>query len=118
MGRIAMAAADYTKLHGRIATFFAKNLAFDFVADATFGYCLELRALLRLIEYGLPAASLRSVQVLDGLVQRAQLDMDARDWRSLQKRVNTDVEYLVFRGSELDCERLPWNLAAVGNRDE
>ncbi|KAF2243946.1 hypothetical protein BU26DRAFT_569835 [Trematosphaeria pertusa] len=97
---------QYLSLHSRTNAFFTAHQHHDFVADATYGYYLEMCVLLRLVESMLGQGHRELVRLRDEGLEE--------DRRALERRVAWDVEFCVFRGAEIDVGRLPWNLGRKG----
>ncbi|KAF1957204.1 hypothetical protein CC80DRAFT_547922 [Byssothecium circinans] len=125
---------QYTRVRARLTSFFEKNGGCDFVGQGTWGFVHEMRVLLRLVETAL-ALQHRAVVRMPvvgegercGMVKRegegedegmVVMVVEAEERKTIERRVNTDVEWLVFKGAELDCERLPWNLGSVAGEAE
>ena len=70
--------------------------------------------LVRLIECGLPIQH-REIQALELILRDGLWEMRDDESARLEKKVNLDVELLVFGSMDLDCEKLPWN-GESGNR--
>jgi hypothetical protein len=64
--------------------------------------------LIRLIECGLPVEH-EEIEALERVLSDGIWEMEDEESARLEKKVNMDVELLVFGGMELDCKRLPWN---------
>ncbi|KAF2643593.1 hypothetical protein P280DRAFT_515986 [Massarina eburnea CBS 473.64] len=115
---------QYTRVYARLTSFFGKFGGCDFVGEGTWGFVLEMGVLLRLVEVGLGVAH-RAVQGMPELEKvgecekkqgekKAVMVVEAEERKTVERRVNTDVEWLIFKDAELDCERLPWNLDPIG----
>lgn len=96
--------ADYLKYHAQLSKFCTKNQDFDFVAAGTFGFVFEAKILLWLMEYNLVFGN-REVEGFEKLGR----GLGEKEWEELKKGVYGDLDGLMFRGMELDVERLPWN---------
>jgi hypothetical protein len=63
---------------------------------------------MRLVEIGL-AVPREEIEALKMILRDGPCKMTEEQGKKVERRVNMDVELLVFGGMVLDCERLPWN---------
>jgi hypothetical protein len=104
--------SEYTlRLHPALVRFFAKHQRNDYVADGTYGYCVQVSKLVKLIKWNLGGVR-GEIEGLQVILRDGKWDMSEEEIAKMDKKICRDVDLLVFRRMELDCEKLPWNVKA------
>ncbi|KAF2706155.1 hypothetical protein K504DRAFT_505115 [Pleomassaria siparia CBS 279.74] len=99
---------NYLVLTPKIAAFFRKNDVFDFLADGTYGYCLEMESLAQLIEL-----SFRWIGVEHQDLELPKVRMGKEEEMALRKGVWKEVDGLIRRGEEIGFRRGRWSVGVV-----
>jgi hypothetical protein len=59
----------------------------------------------------------RKIESLERILRDGLWEMKDVESEKLERKVNVDIDLLVFGGMELDCERLPWNERWTGLKE-
>jgi hypothetical protein len=104
--------ARYLSLQRKINKFFVKNRDFDFLADGTYGYCLEMQSLAQLIEI-----DFRWIGVSHQETKWPCVTIDDEEEKALKKEIFREVDELVFRREKLQFTRGKWGKKDVSPED-
>jgi hypothetical protein len=104
--------ARYLSLQRKISKFFVKNRDFDFLADGTYGYCLEMQSLAKLVEI-----DFRWIGVSHQETKWPCVEIGEEEEKTLKKEVFGEVDRLVFGREKLQFTKAKWRKGAAISDD-